>query len=106
MFQIESIKLSKQLDIKTKMITGGRTKQKMLNPSIEYVDILVGSFGVISKLFTIGVYKPDLVRCLILDEVDALFHHTFEEKLTYFLTKFPVCKNDFYGYMKLGDEVI
>ncbi|XP_031845520.1 putative ATP-dependent RNA helicase Dbp21E2 [Nomia melanderi] len=96
---IESIKWSKELGIKVRMITGGRTKRKIRNPQIEYVDILVGSFGVISKLFTVGVYKPDLVRCLILDEVDALCHYTFEDKVKHFLNKFPIAH-----HQQLGDD--
>ncbi|XP_076297063.1 putative ATP-dependent RNA helicase Dbp21E2 [Lasioglossum baleicum] len=95
---IESIKWCKTLGISVKMLTGGRTKQKMLDPPLDRVDILVGSFGVISKLFTVGVYKKDLIRCMVLDEVDALFHSTFEESLKVFLQKLPI------GYHQLSND--
>ncbi|XP_078037338.1 putative ATP-dependent RNA helicase Dbp21E2 [Augochlora pura] len=87
---IEAIKWCKPLGITTKLITGGRTKRKMLKPPVDNVDILVGSFGVISKLFTVGVYSRNLIRCVVLDEVDALFHETFEDKLKVFLQKLPI----------------
>lgn len=54
------------------------------------VDIIVASFGVISKLTTFQLYKLDMVRSIVLDEADALFHETFEEKLRVFLKRVPV----------------
>lgn len=87
---IETIKWCKPLGMSIKMLTGGRTKKKMMDPPFDRIDILVGSYGVISKLFTVGVYKRDLVRCMVLDEVDALFHSTFEESLKVFLKKLPI----------------
>nr|XP_033338082.1 probable ATP-dependent RNA helicase DDX28 [Megalopta genalis] len=87
---IEAIKWCKPLGITIKMITGGRTKLKILNPPVNNIDILVGSFGAISKLFTVGVYRKDLIRCVVLDEVDALFHETFEEKLKVLLRRLPI----------------
>uniref|UniRef100_A0A6E8W613 RNA helicase n=1 Tax=Anopheles coluzzii TaxID=1518534 RepID=A0A6E8W613_ANOCL len=46
--------------IKTRIVLGGRTKQQMLNPSFEDIDILVASFGAISKLITSGIYRMEL----------------------------------------------
>ncbi|XP_076655003.1 putative ATP-dependent RNA helicase Dbp21E2 [Halictus rubicundus] len=95
---IESIKWCKPLGINVKLLTGGRTKKKMLDPPVDRVDVLVGSYGVISKLFTVGVYNRELIRCVVLDEVDALFHYTFEESLKVFLRKLPI------GYHQYSDE--
>lgn len=89
---LELIKISKNLDIKIKIITGGRTKKIILNPPVGQVDILVCSFGVISKLTTFGVYNLKFVRFVVLDEADSLFHHSFEEKLRVFM------KRIFVGY--------
>lgn len=50
----------------------------------------MGSFGVLSKLNTVGVYTLDYVRYVVLDEADALFHNTFEEKLRVFMGRLPV----------------
>ncbi|CAK9830413.1 Probable ATP-dependent RNA helicase DDX28 [Anthophora retusa] len=87
---LELIKLTKHLNIKIKLITGGRTKRVILDPPVSHVDILVGSFGVVSKLTTFGVYNLEFVRFAALDEADALFHYTFEEKLKLFLKKLPI----------------
>lgn len=62
----------------------------ILNPPVNEVDILIGSFGVISKLTTFKIYKLDMVRSIVLDEADALFHETFQEKLQIFLKRVPV----------------
>ncbi|XP_031364434.1 probable ATP-dependent RNA helicase DDX28 [Apis dorsata] len=87
---LELIKISKDLDIKIKIITGGRTKKILLNPPVGHVDILVCSFGVISKLTTFGVYNLKFVRFVVLDEADSLFHHSFEEKLRVFMKRIYV----------------
>lgn len=62
----------------------------MLNPSVQNVDIIVASFGVISKLTTNKIYTLDMVRHVVLDEADALFDETFEDKLKVFLKRVPV----------------
>ncbi|CAK9821121.1 Probable ATP-dependent RNA helicase DDX28 [Anthophora plagiata] len=87
---LELIKLTKHLNIKIKLITGGRTKRVILDPPVGHVDILVGSFGVVSKLSTFGVYNLKFVRFVVLDEADALFHYTFDQKLKVFLEKLPI----------------
>ncbi|KAG5310347.1 DDX28 helicase, partial [Acromyrmex insinuator] len=91
-FQIglETKKICQYLGIRTKTITGGKTKKMMLDPPIGEVDIVIASFGVISKLTTTKIYKLDMVRHLVLDEADALFHETFEEKLQVFLRRVPL----------------
>lgn len=89
---MELITLSKNLGIKTKIITGGRTKRMILNPSVESVDVVVCSFGVISKLTTFGIYDLSFLRLVVLDEADALFHNTFEDKLKIFMRRIFVRK--------------
>ena len=95
---LELIRLSKDLGIRTKIITGGKTKKMMLDPPVDNVDILVCSFGVISKLTSVGVYKLNYVKYVVLDEADALFHYTFEDKLNVFMRRLPI------GYHQEVDE--
>lgn len=87
---LELIKVTKGLDIKTKIITGGRTKKILLNPPVGDVDVLVCSFGVVSKLTTFRVYNLNFVRYVVLDEADSLFHYSFAEKLKVFIRRIPV----------------
>ena len=81
--------LTDGLGINVKVITGGSTKQKMLNPSFEDIDILVGSIGAISKLTTTAIYRMSEVKHVVLDEADTLLDDGFNEKLSYFLRRFP-----------------
>lgn len=69
---------------------GGRTKQKMLNPAFDDADLLIGTIGATSKLVTTGVYRMHLCQHVVLDEADTLLDDSFNEKLTYFLRRFPV----------------
>lgn len=77
------------LDINVKVMTGGSTKSKMVNPNFDDVDILVGSIGIISKLTTTGIYRMDQVSHVVLDESDTLLDDSFNHKISYFLRKFP-----------------
>ncbi|XP_043269447.1 probable ATP-dependent RNA helicase DDX28 [Venturia canescens] len=77
--------LAKDLGIKITVKTGGRTKKILNNPPVGNVDLLIGSFGVISKLITTKIYKLHYMRHLVLDEAHALFDVTFDEKLRVFL---------------------
>lgn len=99
-FQIglETKKICQHLGIYVKTITGGKTNKMLLDPPVEKVDIIIASFGVISKLTTNKIYKLDMVKSIVLDEADALFHETFEEKLQVFLKKIPL------GFMQNVDE--
>ncbi|XP_076766637.1 putative ATP-dependent RNA helicase Dbp21E2 [Xylocopa sonorina] len=92
------IKVSKHLGINTKIITGGRTKRLIMDPPTGHVDVLVCSFGVISKLTTLSVYNLQFVRLVVLDEADSLFHCTFEEKLRVFMRRL------FVGYFQETSE--
>lgn len=78
------------LDLKTKVIIGGHTKSLMLNPSIDEVDILISSIGVLSKLTTCKIYKLHAVRHVVLDEADTLLDDSFSSMLQYILKQFPV----------------
>lgn len=86
-------KLSQNLNIRVKTILGGNTKQLMLNPDFEDVDIVVASVGALSKLVTTGIYRMDHVRHVVLDEADTLLDDSFSDKLVHFLKRFPVSAN-------------
>lgn len=60
-----------------------------MNPNFEDIDILVGSIGAISKLTTTGIFRMTEVRHVVLDEADTLLDDGFNEKLVYFLRRFP-----------------
>lgn len=78
------------LNINISVLLGGRTKQKMLNPSMEDVDLLIGTMGATSKLVTTGVYRMHECHHVVLDEADTLLDDSFMPKLAHFLKRFPV----------------
>jgi len=80
--------LSDGLGVSVKAITGGSTKKKILNPTFEDIDIIVGSLGAISKLTTTAVYRMNHVKHIVLDEADTLLDDSFNEKLEYFVRRF------------------
>ncbi|KAB7508118.1 putative ATP-dependent RNA helicase DDX28 [Armadillidium nasatum] len=82
--------LGTDLGIRINSIFGGRTKRIMLSPRVAEDDILIGSFGAISKLFTSGVYRKSRLRHIVLDEADTLLDDSFNEKMIYFLKKFTI----------------
>lgn len=84
--------LTEGCDINVKVVIGGKTKQKMLNPSFEDVDILIGSIGALSKLTTTGIYRTTEVKHVVLDEADTLLDDGFSDKLCHFLSRFPFHK--------------
>ncbi|XP_017846133.2 probable ATP-dependent RNA helicase DDX28 [Drosophila busckii] len=86
-------KLCKGTDMKVKALLGGNTKQLMLNPQFEQVDILVATLGALSKLVTTGIYRMEQVRHVVMDEADTLLDDSFTDKLTYFLRRFPLHRN-------------
>lgn len=83
-------KLTQGTNLKVQSLLGGNTKQLMMNPQFEEVDILVATLGALSKLVTTGIYRMEQVRHLVLDEADTLLDDTFTDKLSYFLRRFPV----------------
>ncbi|XP_067010151.2 probable ATP-dependent RNA helicase DDX28 isoform X2 [Anabrus simplex] len=79
---------SKELPFNTQFLTGGHTKRKILNPTFDDVDLLIGTLGALSKLTTTGVYRMNQVRHVILDEADTLLDDSFSEHLQHFLRRF------------------
>lgn len=92
---MEAVKISKELGIRTQILTGGNTQKIYKNPPLEEVDIVVATLGVISKLTTNKIYNLHNVRHVVIDEVDALLHESFQEKLLYFLKRIPVSTNSY-----------
>lgn len=90
--QIESValKMCKNLDLNVKSILGGNTKQMIMNPKFEDVDILIGTIGAISKLTTTGILRMNECRHVVLDEADTLLDLSFGNKMEHFLKKFGV----------------
>ncbi|GBP83130.1 Probable ATP-dependent RNA helicase DDX28 [Eumeta japonica] len=80
--------LAQRLNLNVTTLVGGKTKQKIMNPPIEYSDILITTLGAYSKLVTTGIYKIHNVHHVVLDEADTLLDDSFSEKLTYLLQKF------------------
>lgn len=78
------------LGIKVKLLTGGGTKKKMLTPPMSQQDLLVASFGAMSKLTTVGVYDMSFLTHITLDEADTLLDDSFNEEVTRFITKQPI----------------
>ncbi|XP_062554285.1 probable ATP-dependent RNA helicase DDX28 [Armigeres subalbatus] len=90
------------LDIKSRVLLGGKTRQQMLNPHFEDIDILISSFGVISKLVSSGIYRTDAVRWVVLDEADTLLDDSFNAKLLHLMKRFPFHKNHL---QDIGDKI-
>lgn len=82
--------LCSDLDVNVETIIGGSTKQKMMNPIMKPVDILVASIGVASKLITTKIYRTHQIRHVVLDEADTMLDASFLPQLSYLLKKFPV----------------
>ncbi|EDW03451.1 probable ATP-dependent RNA helicase DDX28 [Drosophila grimshawi] len=99
-------KLCVGTDLKVKALLGGNTKQLMLNPQFEEVDILVATLGAISKLVTTGIYHMDQVRHVVLDEADTLLDDSFTDKLTYFLRRFPFHRNHVQDADTVGTQLL
>ncbi|XP_063618436.1 probable ATP-dependent RNA helicase DDX28 [Cydia splendana] len=82
--------MAQNLNLNVTTLVGGRTKQKMLNPPIEYCDILVTTLGAYSKLVTTGIYKIHNVHHMVLDEADTLLDDSFSGKLSHLLKKYQI----------------
>lgn len=81
--------VAERMGLRVQTVVGGHTKRLLLQPSFEDVDVLVGSLGAVSKLVTHGIYRMGRVRTVVLDEADTLLDDSFNEKLAYFLRRFP-----------------
>lgn len=62
----------------------------MLNPPIEYCDLLVTTLGAYSKLVTTGIFKLNNVHHVVLDEADSLLDDSFIGKVSNLMKKFSV----------------
>lgn len=82
--------IAQNFNLNVTTLIGGKTKQKMLNPPIEYCDMLVTTLGAFSKLVTTGIYKVHNVHHVVLDEADSLLDDSFIGKLTNLMKKFSV----------------
>ncbi|KAL3265906.1 hypothetical protein HHI36_010096, partial [Cryptolaemus montrouzieri] len=81
--------LSEPLNLKVKIIVGGRTKSIMMNPEFEEIDVLVSTPGAIGKLSTTGVYRLNNVQHTVLDEADTLTDDSFDERISGILRRVP-----------------
>ncbi|KAJ0175834.1 hypothetical protein K1T71_008993 [Dendrolimus kikuchii] len=82
--------IAQSLNLNVTTLIGGNTKQKMVNPPIEYSDLLVATMGAFSKLVTTGIYKIHNVHHIVLDEADTLLDDSFSEKLVHLMQKFQI----------------
>ncbi|KAH8360935.1 hypothetical protein KR093_000540 [Drosophila rubida] len=99
-------KLCAGTNLKVKALLGGNTKQQMMNPEFEQMDILVATLGAVSKLVTTGIYRMDQVRHVVLDEADTLLDDSFTDKLTYFLRRFPFHRNHVQNSSVVGTQLL
>ncbi|XP_050347317.1 probable ATP-dependent RNA helicase DDX28 [Nymphalis io] len=83
-------KLTENLDINVSTLIGGKTKQKLLDPPVEYCDLLVTTLGAYSKLVTTGIFKIHNIHHIILDEADTLLDDSFIDKLANLMKKFAI----------------
>lgn len=82
--------LCHHLPITCNTLTGGRMKQKMLNPDFRDIDLQISSLGAISKLTTTGIYNVSEVKHLVIDEADTMLDDSFSEHLLRYLRKFKI----------------
>ncbi|CAG4999453.1 unnamed protein product [Parnassius apollo] len=82
--------IAQNININVTTLVGGHTKQKMLNPPIEYCDLLVTTLGAYSKLVTTGILKIHNVHHVVLDEADTLLDDSFIGKVGNLLKKFSI----------------
>uniref|UniRef100_A0A1I8Q410 RNA helicase n=1 Tax=Stomoxys calcitrans TaxID=35570 RepID=A0A1I8Q410_STOCA len=99
-------KLCSDMDVSVKTVLGGNTKQLMMNPEFEDVDVVIASIGALSKLVTTGIYRMDHVRHVVLDEADTLLDDSFSDKLVHFLKRFPFHKNLSQTDTEVGTQLI
>ncbi|CAB0030047.1 unnamed protein product [Trichogramma brassicae] len=79
--------LCKGLDIKIGTLVGGHLKQRISNPHIGEVDLLIATSGVLDRLVATRIYKLDNVRHVVVDEADTLLDSTFIDETCRILKK-------------------
>lgn len=80
--------LLRHTPFKSALVVGGGIRRKMWNPSFSVTDLLVATPGAVSKLLTVGVYKTDKTRHVVLDEADTLLDSSFSDKIGSILRRF------------------
>ncbi|XP_068908021.1 probable ATP-dependent RNA helicase DDX28 [Tenebrio molitor] len=84
--------LAEAVDLKVKVIVGGRTKRIMMNPEFDQIHILVGTPGALGKLSTVGVYRLNHVLYTVFDEADTLVDDSFVDRIGSLYKKVPQSK--------------
>lgn len=62
--------LGKSVGVTVKTVVGGKTKQQMMNPTFDEIDILVATPGAVGKLSAVGIYRLNEVS--IINHSDSL----------------------------------
>jgi len=88
--QIESVasQICSHLGLEVKLALGGSIQSKITNSRKSPVDIVVGSFGGLYKMFKQRHYSRKFVIDIVLDEIDTLVDDTFKDSVLDFLRKF------------------
>lgn len=84
------VAMAGDLPIQTRLLLGGRTKRKMERPSLLPMDVLVASFGALSKLQSVGILDLSRVAQVVLDEADTLLDDSFREDVRRLLGRLPL----------------
>ncbi|KAF0309472.1 putative ATP-dependent RNA helicase DDX28 [Amphibalanus amphitrite] len=82
--------MTADLPLHVRMLLGGRTKRKMERPTVLPMDVLVASFGALSKLHSVGILDLSRVSQVILDEADTLLDDSFREDVRRLLSRLPL----------------
>ncbi len=80
--------MAQALNINVHYVCGSDMKRKMDQTRPEDVDVVIGSFGGVAKLFRYGTYSYSFVRFLVLDEADSLLDDTFNSYTIPFMGNF------------------
>jgi len=76
------------LGLNVKVFKGGRIRHQISTGPKEPMDIVIGSYGALNKLFHEGYLRRSRVAHIGLDEVDTLLDDTFKEGTLSFIRKF------------------
>ncbi|XP_077286914.1 putative ATP-dependent RNA helicase Dbp21E2 [Arctopsyche grandis] len=76
-----------ELSLNMDCITGGHTTQSIRHSTMKEVDLVIASFGALSKMVTHRIYSVKNLHHVVLDEADTLLDDSFNAKLVHFLKK-------------------
>jgi len=76
------------LGLRVSVLKGGQIRKQILHGAREQMDLVVGSYGGLDKLFHDGYVKRNRVSTIALDEIDTLLDDTFKDDLISFLKRF------------------